>query len=473
MLFLLVAAILGLIGLNYVDVNPYKDDITNAIAQTTGIQLSINGDLNIQLFPHPGVKAKNISATIGSKGAQYKVSADAIDMAYDFSMFFSKVLSLDAFNMKNVQIQSLNDKNTSFQFEYLRGSLTYNDDGIFIDRLKGKNENGEFSGTVKYLDDLFPSLVGNFTFPEIKIVGASSNNGKHKTLFSTDKINFAWASKVKLDMQVKTKKLLLNNIAMDNVLLKLDSKKNVLNIEQTATVADGTFHAKIRVDKVTSASPRADIKINLNGAHAAKLLKTFNPQLAVSGGSARLDFQGRGPATSVQNFMSFLNGSMLLDVRKVTIKGQTTKNLSAGGTIFNILSLQGKSKRQEILECGVIKLKIKNGIARANNSFAAESSSLLAIGSGEVNLKNEALKLSLTFEPKQSLPFSIGDFDNLAVIGGTLRQPEVKLNTMGAIGEGAALFLGIPTMGLSILAKNLVDIAKIGGSPCKQALSSN
>jgi len=473
MFFLLVAAILGLIGLNFVDVNQYKDDITSAITKTTGINISINGTLEMQIFPHPGVKAKNISAVIGPKDSRMKVSAESIDMAYDFSMFFSKALSLDAFHLNNVDIQSLSDQNVSFQFKYLRGSLEYNDEGIFINQFNGKNENGEFSGTLKYLDDLFPSIVGDLTAPEIKILTASSTKNKSKTLFPTDNVRFDWASKIKLDFHIKTKKMILNDLIMNNVSLKLNSKKDILNVEQSGSIADGTFHANVQVDKIASKSPRADVHFSLKGANAATFLKIFNPQLAVSGGKVMLDFKGQGSAKNIQDFMNHLNGQTLFDVRNIAINGQTTQSLSAGGAIFNILSLQGKSKRQEILECGVAKLNIKNGIARANNSLAVESSSLLAIGSGDVNLKNGSLKLSLTFEPKKGLPFSIGDFDNLAVIGGTIGHPEVKLNTLGTLGEGAALFFGVPTMGLSILAKNLVDIAKIGGSPCKQALSSN
>tara|TARA_R110002110_G_scaffold124505_3_gene301901 strand:- start:99 stop:1562 length:1464 start_codon:yes stop_codon:yes gene_type:complete len=471
-LFLLCVSVLGIVGLNFVDINPYRADITKAITDASGIPLSIDGPLKIQLFPSPGVKAAQISTTIGPNKSKFKLSAESLELDYNIKMFFSDRMSLDAFNLKGVKIESLTDKQKQFEFEYLKGSVRFDDRGIHVDKIQTKHLLGTFSGSFQYLNGIPGSIVGHFTSPEIKIVGSAANKIKRQKLFSTDKIDLGLASQFKLDVDIDTDKLILGELILDNVALKLNTDKNSLKLTQSGTMSGGAMKTEANIKNIGTVSPNADVKINLNGANASEFLKQFNPALAVTGGTARMIFEGRGPISTIQNFMGHLNGSVLFDAKNILIKGQTKQSLSAGGAIFNILSLQGVSKRQEVVECAVVKLKVQNGIATANNSLAVESSSLLAIGRGEINFKNEALKLNMTFEPKNSLPFSIGDFDNLAVIGGTLRNPEVQLNSMGAIGEGVTLFLGIPTMGLSVLAKNLVDMAQIGGSPCQQAMSS-
>lgn len=469
---MVILSMVGLFALLNVDVNRYKSDITTAITQQTGLVTTFDGPIGMKLLPMPKFEAQKMSATMGEGKSKVVISAQSVDIEYDFVMFFKKVVKINAFDLKGVTIETSGSNAQKQAFERMQGQLEYTQGNFQLKNFLVKHKLGDFSGHLNVVKDLRTKITGELTAPSINL-----SNGKAKPnqkLFSTEPIPLRWMEPINLDVKVSTKKLLLDKIELNNVKMQMKHQKGVFHFTQNAILAKGNYNMDLTIKDVTKASPQANVKVNLTGADAATVLKKINPKIAASGGKMRFELSGSGPISDMNNLVTHLNGKSLVDIRNMHLdKALGSGGMSISDSLFNVLALPTRSKRQEILECAVAKVNIQNGVIKADNRLGFETSSLIGLGSGQVNLKNEALMLSFNFEPKKNLPFSIGDFENFAEIGGTIRQPKVQLNTLGAIQEGASLLLGISTMGLSVVAKNLLEMSKIGGSPCQSVLSSN
>jgi hypothetical protein len=137
-------------------------------------------------------------------------------------------------------------------------------------------------------------------------------------------------------------------------------------------------------------------------------------------------------------------------------------------TLLDSMNPLRKKSNGTILECAVAYLPISNGQINIVNTVGAETDRLDVVLAGSINLKTEAV--NLTIDPREKSGLTTGlDLAGLVKMGGTLTNPKAGINQAGVVNSAVAIGLGILTGGATILAENARSMTS-KGHPCRDAL---
>ena len=114
-LILVVCAMLiaATAALHFLDLNPYRERIATLVTEAIGRQVKINGHIDINLFPHPGVVLNDVSlanAVWGSKSTM--ASVQHVDAVFSFLSLFSDTIIIRRVRLNDVMVLlEKNDQN--------------------------------------------------------------------------------------------------------------------------------------------------------------------------------------------------------------------------------------------------------------------------------------------------------------------------------------------------------------------------
>jgi uncharacterized protein involved in outer membrane biogenesis len=179
-------------------------------------------------------------------------------------------------------------------------------------------------------------------------------------------------------------------------------------------------------------------------------------------------FEGRG--SSLHRIAASGNGTIEVVLGGGRIDNSALSLLLTDLTlqVLNALNPFRKSETYTLVECGVVGVKIVDGVATLN-PIAGRAEKITVVGSGRIDLKSERIDLAWNTRPREGLGISASAITNPFVrLGGTLSSPIIGLKpTEAALSTGAAVATG----GLSILAKGLLDRLRAEEDVCKAALA--
>ena len=127
-----------------------------------------------------------------------------------------------------------------------------------------------------------------------------------------------------------------------------------------------------------------------------------------------------------------------------------------------------KKMSETVLECAVAYLPISNGQINIANTVGAETDRLNVVLAGSINLKTEAVNLTIDPQEKSGLTTGL-NLAGLVKMGGTLANPKAGINQAGVVNSAVSIGLGFLTGGASILAENARSMTS-KGHPCREAL---
>ena len=111
-------------------------------------------------------------------------------------------------------------------------------------------------------------------------------------------------------------------------------------------------------------------------------------------------------------------------------------------------------------------LTVTDGKVEGAPSMFMSTSKIRVVAQGEVNLKNEKIRLSARTTPRRVVSFSAAELviPYIQVVG-TLASPRLAVDEAGVLITGGA---AVATGGLSLLARGLWDRLSKSGDACKQ-----
>lgn len=295
-------------------------------------------------------------------------------------------------------------------------------------------------------------------------------NGSQQHFFSHDPLSVAWLNNLQGEIEYKTDNLLVEKLKLQNALVHLKFKDDLLEITPTGFLAGGKFNGKFFLKRIQKTVPEIKGHFVVRGANASEFLNLFKSYRQLSGGRLNLTFEGSSRGSSEAELMAHLSGDMLLQIHKMRILNQVIDSRYVDFLAAfwkNLLSHQDNT----LLECGVMRMKIRNGVAQSKNGIGLETRELYALGTGSLNLKNEQLDYVFTLYPRHQVNLEVGSFENVLLLKGTMSKPQLVTTTQGIIQEGGSLLLGYATGGLSILAEKIFKVMTQKGSPCQEVLS--
>ncbi len=322
--------------------------------------------------------------------------------------------------------------------------------------------------------DLRPVLVKE----EGKAEKAPTREKKSDRVFSSKPLPLDTLKKVNGSVKIKIKKLLLPQLAINNLKGHPTLNDGHLILKSLkATVGGGAMEGHLDLQlKGRSATMVAALKIDQ--IDLGNMLKELDITDILEG-KLDVDVDLKSSGSSVAEMMANLDGNITL----IMGKGQVfNKYINLLGTdirasVFRLINPIGQDEDFMNINCFVSRFDIKDGLADST-ALVFDSSHMSVVGEGTVNLKTEKLNLSLKPLPKEGLgiegvgklSLSLGELAKPFKLGGTLGNPSLKIDPLqtalivGKIAGGVALF------GPVGIASALVSTKSGDENPCLTAI---
>ena len=283
---------------------------------------------------------------------------------------------------------------------------------------------------------------------------------------------------VDLDVALRTESLRLPDTPpLSSVRARLSSSPGRLALDDVEfAVAGGRLRGRTSLALVAGAPPRLDVVFD------AKSLSVEALDVATAGGghfqggrvnlSANLAMAGTTPKALAAS----ASGNVLLAASDTTLAGGTAAALDRNVlmTILRLLIPKGSADRALAVQCMVVQLPLRRGVATIDRSIAAETREVAVVASGAINLVDQTLRLELRPSVKKGLGLNPANLaTDFMEISGPLQNPQVGVGAKGAVRGATKVGVGVATGGLSLLVPSVVGGASKDVSVCAQAAAKS
>ena len=364
----------------------------------------------------------------------------------------------------------------------LKANVTDQKGAYLLKDMQFKADKTDLSGDLLVnLKDKRPALTASLNSNLVDLVpftgkGEKTEKDKKKSakkekVFPSDPLPFESLKAVDATVDINAKQIRTADIALDNTILVMKLNNGNLVISKlNSNVGGGTLVMNMNLDASSGKTGNLDTNISVKGFQPSTL-----PDLKekFTGAKTDLDTSVKGSGSSIAAIMANLNGKFLMQMGPGTYKSSTAN--AATSDIFSsmksaIFSDKSASSGETKLNCGVVNLNIKDGIATADKGIAVSTTKMNIIGSGVIDLKTEKLDIGIDPQAREGVGISAGQLAELVRIGGTLAEPKAVPDTKAAVMAGISAGAAVATGGLSLIAGGLLDKETADEDPCNTAL---
>jgi len=312
------------------------------------------------------------------------------------------------------------------------------------------------------------SLVYNSLNSESEAEEAIDKSDK---LFSTDPIDWQWTEGINLDLVFDVAALKLDDFELSDLHLPIQLNEGVLLVEELRTnLGSGVVDGSLEVVGSHSSGLTADLEMQANG-FALQELELLDPK-QLNGGTSNLEMAFSSSGLSAHDLAKNLNGRSLIHVKDAKI-GNDTFELIGSDLISELLVKLNPFVRSDPtteLKCAVVNLSVENGIVDIDKSVVVETSKMLIVADGKIDLDSEKIDIEISPQATSGVGIDLSSLVKFMEVGGTLSKPAPKVGADGLLKTGVAVGAAVSTGGLSLLADGLMSKITAGGA-CKTALA--
>jgi hypothetical protein len=254
-------------------------------------------------------------------------------------------------------------------------------------------------------------------------------------------------------------------------------------VDLAGRVAAGRLELEYDVKKIGDGSIRGALQAEQSGAVSwhgeargvalGPVLESLGGEGVVQGGRLDVDVDLRGKGENLRALLAGAQGSLLIVGGEGRLNQELLGVIGADllASILRTVNPFAEQNPESELKCFVFKASVEDGMMRFKKGIAAESTRLNMLGGGTIDLGTEGLDLGIQSEPREGLGISLhGVTGRLVRISGTLAEPKLALDLLGAAETAARIGGAIVTGGLSLLGEIAVGALGKGGGPCEKAL---
>lgn len=258
-------------------------------------------------------------------------------------------------------------------------------------------------------------------------------------LFPTDPLPLGQLRRIDADFSIAADRLKIGQTEMSDFIFEVAIKDGLLTIGPINAVAgeEGAVYGYITLDGQTDTGD-FDAEVFINKLPTPKL-----------GGKLDLNVDVSGSGTSVAEIMGGIDGQLRLVMRDGTVEDSFITDLGAG--LFSFADNE-KSTR---LECLILRMDIADGLADFEDKLAAQLTEARWRGGGNINFKTEKIRMGIKPTPREALTISAGSLASLVYIGGTIKDPNVRLNPKDVALKYGKYLAYLSTGGLSFVTESL------------------
>ncbi len=274
-------------------------------------------------------------------------------------------------------------------------------------------------------------------------------------LLSSDPVLFELLHDYDIDLSVNGTRLNLGQADIRDLQIKVLLKDGLLNITPIKGFGStgGTIDGMLQIDG-RSTIPTLDTDIILDSIPMPNL-----------GGTADLHLNIDGQGQSVAALMASLNGQFIAAARDGVIPKSFASRFGKGLMSFS------SDKDTSNLECLILRVDIKDGVANFKNKLAAQLTEVTWRGGGTIDFNTERLSADIAPKPRKGIPVSLtGGFAGLVKLGGTLKNPQLLPDYSDAAFKYGKYSAYVATGGLSLLAEIIHSKVNANKDICEQIL---
>jgi uncharacterized protein involved in outer membrane biogenesis len=265
---------------------------------------------------------------------------------------------------------------------------------------------------------------------------------------------------------------LIDGRHLDKVHVQLTLTNGKLDVPVLqATAFGGSVVGRLQLDASRAPDAALTLHAEAKNLDLAALFAAAGVKRELHGGKTEVKADISAHGASPRQWASTANGNVIAVVGPATIvnpKGSTDVPLDR---LFEATNpFRGVDPNTQ-LQCAVIRLPLKNGVATIDRSIAAETNKLGATSSGTVDFRNETLDLSIKPQIRQGIPITVPQVAELVRFHGPFTSPSVGIDATATAATVARLGAAVYTGGLSIIGESIIAQATADpGAPCKIAL---
>ena len=305
---------------------------------------------------------------------------------------------------------------------------------------------GHFKSSRLNLLEIFP--------PRAKTPDAAKTR---EPLFSDEPLSVGWIKNADLDIHLQADDLVSRGFEAKGLSTDISVADGVLDISaRSGEFSGGTFSMDIGLD--TRTAPYAtDFRFDINGLVLDRVPALYDVQLPLQGTvDVAIDLSGKG--VSLKEIVAGSSGSLLASGVNTYIPASGLDILT-NSILVQVLSVINPKKKSEFhkLDCGLIGIRIVDGIAMSHDSVALQTPDVTYLIRGGFSLKDESVVFLINPKARKGFGISAAHLTNFYRVGGTLLDPKIQADPEGVLKTGATWGLAALTAGLSILAQGLFD----------------
>lgn len=277
-----------------------------------------------------------------------------------------------------------------------------------------------------------PDLRGRLSWQKLDVAALLSKRDAHekgRKIFSSNPFPIEGLQKLTGELELNIDRLILPNIVLEALKTRLRAKDRhivaePLRFKSGGGQAEGTLELEKKGDGVrVTAQARAE-RVDLS-----LLLKERKAQ-----GSAEAEIDVSAQGASLAALMGSLEGRALLSVRGFRVENKYLKLLGSDfiTSLMEIFAPPSKETNATEINCMVAGFLIARGLAQAT-ALVADTNEMIAMGRGNVDLKEERLDLSISSRPKKGvagLTLSVGQLARAFRVGGPLADPTLSIDPL-------------------------------------------
>jgi len=295
--------------------------------------------------------------------------------------------------------------------------------------------------------------LDDFADPDTIGGGAVSGNAQPDRIFGDEPLPFELLDRFDATVHLRMDELLSHQRLWRNVVVDADVNRGVVQLRQAsldAAAGKVTLSGTLNPDGTGRA-----VALQINASDAMLTSKSMTPEeiqrLPRHAIDARLSARGNTPrelATSLNGYIWIVGGEGYGRPSKVApLYG------SLGLELLSAIDPASAKDPDVRIDCDGIYLEVEQGKVKTAPSLVLQTERIIVLAAGEIDLHSENLDIIFETTPLRGLGVGLGDVLNpLTKLSGTLRNPKIVPDPVGALIEGGA---AVATSGLSILAKSL------------------
>lgn len=273
-----------------------------------------------------------------------------------------------------------------------------------------------------------PKDVHNHTVSPAQAAMAAKLTAEHRILPDA-KLELNRVRGMDADVRYKAQSVQAKGLPIRQVALHVSLKHGLLIVDPLAFgLPQGQITGMIRVD-ARHDTPATAVDIRLTGAKLEQLITASQANPPIEGGIlARVKLAGAGD--SVRSAAGHADGIVTVVIPHGQIRQSLAELLGINAT-KGLFLLLAKSNDQTPVRCAVANFHAHDGILTAD-SIVLDTGVVLALGKGQVNLKDETVDLRLEGKPKK---FRLVRIAAPITLQGRLESPKVGVDLSKAAGQ--------------------------------------